>query len=183
MGATTGTALATPRWSTKVRRQSQASAENLCPPSQPYAIVRTLVLPLHSALLCAHVVDRYPPPSHNHHLGCLGGKIATRPTRERADRRTGTSRPSSARAGCHVSKSPVALFGNEGWAAPPSFAASLRLSCGAQPLSRRRAAIVSRRPHAPALAHHRGEGSTTKVGPFRGKTAKVPTWADPDQIR
>ena len=46
----------------------------------------------------------YPPPSHNHHLGCLGGKIATRPTRERADRRTGTSRPSAARAGCHVSK-------------------------------------------------------------------------------
>ena len=51
-----------------------------------------------------HVVDRYPPPSYNHHLGCLGGKIATRPTRARADRRTGTSRPSAARAGSHVPK-------------------------------------------------------------------------------
>ena len=90
------------RWSTKVRQQSQASAENLCPPSQPHAIVRTCCHCTQPCAVC-HVVDRYPPPSHNHHLGCLGGKIATRPTLERADRRTGTGRPSSARAGCHVS--------------------------------------------------------------------------------
>ena len=73
---------------------TQSCARTCCHCTQPCAV--------------CHVVDRYPPPSHNHHLGCLGGKIATRPTRERADRRTGTSRPSSARAGCHVSKSPVA---------------------------------------------------------------------------
>ena len=85
-----------PRISARLHNLTPSCARTCCHCTQPCAV--------------CHVVDRYPPPSHNHHLGCLGGKIATRPTRERADRRAGTSRPSAARAGCHVSKSSCLIW-------------------------------------------------------------------------
>ena len=49
----------------------------------------------------------------------VGSATASGPGRERTDRRTGTTRPSRARAGRHVSKNPVALFGNRIGPAPP----------------------------------------------------------------
>ena len=54
----------------------------------------------------------YPPPSHILRQDILRARKRDPPPRERTDRRTGTTRPSLARAGSHVSKNPVALFGN-----------------------------------------------------------------------
>ena len=67
-------------------------------------------MPLTSAMAASFVV--YPPPSHILRQDILRARIRDPPPRERTDRRTGTTRPSLARAGRHVSKNPVALFGN-----------------------------------------------------------------------
>ena len=53
-------------------------------------------LPLLTGLLAMPFVV-FPPPSHKLHLGSPRGGDGTRSRRERADRRTGTSLPSSAR--------------------------------------------------------------------------------------
>ena len=53
-------------------------------------------LPLLTGLLAMPFVV-FPPPSHKLHLGSPRGGDGTRSLRERADRRTGTSLPSSAR--------------------------------------------------------------------------------------
>ena len=67
-------------------------------------------MPLTSAMAASFVV--YPPPSHILRQDILRARKRDPPPRERTDRRTGTTRPSLARAGSHVSKNPVALFGN-----------------------------------------------------------------------
>ena len=67
-------------------------------------------MPLTSAMAASFVV--YPPPSHILRQDILRARKRDPPPWERTDRRTGTTRPSLARAGRHVSKNPVALFGN-----------------------------------------------------------------------
>ena len=61
----------------------------------------------------------FPPPSHKLHLGSPRGGDGTRSLRERADRRTGTSLPSSARVRQATCPSNVALVGNQDRAGPP----------------------------------------------------------------
>ena len=69
-------------------------------------------------------LDRQARQTRYHHptilrQDVLRARTPDPPPRERTDRRTGTTRPSHARAGRHVSKNPVALFGNRIGPAPP----------------------------------------------------------------
>jgi hypothetical protein len=75
-------------------------------------------LPLLTGLLAMPFVV-FPPPSHKLHLGSPRGGDGTRSLRERADRRTGTSLPSSARVRQATCPSNVALVGNQDRAGPP----------------------------------------------------------------
>ena len=65
-------------------------------PRPPRRIATRSHLPCSLCLLAMPFVV-FPPPSHKLHLGSPRGGDGTRSLRERADRRTGTSLPSSAR--------------------------------------------------------------------------------------
>ena len=94
--------------------EGKVSARLRSPPHIPVpadAIATRSHLPLLTVLLAMPFVV-FPPPSHKLHLGSPRGGDGTRSLRERADRRTGTSRPSSARRLPRVQK-PVAKFGNK----------------------------------------------------------------------
>ena len=86
---------------------------NLCTPSnRTPSCTHSTCHATHQCHGC--IVCRLPttiPHSPPRYLSCGQGN-GIRPPRERTDRRTGTTRPSLARAGSHVSKNPVALFGN-----------------------------------------------------------------------
>ena len=82
------------------------------PAFQSHAIVHTQHLPCHSPVPWLHRLSfTHHHPTFSAKISC-GQENGIRPPWERTDRRTGTTRPSLARAGRHVSKNPVALFGN-----------------------------------------------------------------------
>ena len=97
---------------TKVRLSSQPHAGNLCPPSnRTPSCTHSTCHATHQCHGC--IVCRLPTTIPHSPPRYLAGKeTGSAPPRERTDRRTGTTRPSLARAGSHVSKNPVALFGN-----------------------------------------------------------------------
>ena len=90
---------------TKVRLSSQPHAGNLCPPSNlKPSCTHSSCHGTHHCHAC--IVCRLPttiPHSPPRYLSC-GQRKRDPPPRERTDRRTGTTRPSLARAGRHVSK-------------------------------------------------------------------------------
>ena len=83
------------------------------PVFQSHAIVHTQHLPCHSPVPWLHRLSfTHHHPTFSAKISFLRARKRDPPPRERTDRRTGTTRPSLARAGSHVSKNPVALFGN-----------------------------------------------------------------------
>ena len=83
------------------------------PAFQSHAIVHTQHLPCHSPVPWLHRLSfTHHHPTFSAKISFLRARKRDPPPWERTDRRTGTTRPSLARAGSHVSKNPVALFGN-----------------------------------------------------------------------